>query len=201
MRGVVAYYSSGRPSLREAAGSGAGVADRREVDAEHTIAPVQRNALLRRLTRLTRDEDVAEDCLQSAFVRLEEYRRHTRVDNVVGFLACAARNIALDEARKSRVRAKTSSGVYELLENCQDDQPLQDEALIARERLSCARAVLTELPERTRTAFLMHRLTRAKYREIAVELGISVSAVEKHIARAALALAKSIEQEGDAMEL
>jgi RNA polymerase sigma-70 factor (ECF subfamily) len=40
----------------------------------------------------------------------------------------------------------------------------------------------------------MHRLDGRKYREIAVMLGISQSAVEKHIAKASLLLAGSIEE-------
>lgn len=158
------------------------------------IGAAERVELLRQLTRLTRNVDFAEDCLQSAFARVEEYRRHAAIENEIGLLARVARNIAIDETRKVRVRAGTGC-VSELPEDFRDAQPLQDEVLVARERLSRARAVLNELPERTRTVFLMHRFSRLKYREIAVELDISVSAVEKHIARASLALANSVDQE------
>jgi RNA polymerase sigma-70 factor (ECF subfamily) len=151
--------------------------------------------LIRSLARVTRDTDSAEECLQAAFVRLEEYRQTKSVVSEVRFLARAARNIAIDELRKSRVRASTADHVRASLQAYQDNQPLQDEVLVTRERLTRARDVLESLPERTRTIFLMHRFTRVKYREIASEIGISVSAVEKHIAKAALALAESIEQE------
>jgi len=162
------------------------------------VSSSEREGLIRSLSRLTRDVDAAEDCLQAAFVRLEEYRQRQHVESDVRFLARAARNIAIDEVRKARVRAVAAGDIRDLLENYQYNQPLQDEVLVARERLSRAKAVLESLPERTVTVFMMHRFTRAKYREIAVELGISVSAVEKHIARASLALAESIEQEDDA---
>lgn len=52
---------------------------------------------------------------------------------------------------------------------------------------------LEQLPERTRTIFLLHRIEGRKYREIAETIGISQSAVEKHIARAALFLAERME--------
>ena len=39
----------------------------------------------------------------------------------------------------------------------------------------------------------MHRVEGLKYREIAAELGITVSAVEKHVAKAALFLAAWVE--------
>lgn len=74
----------------------------------------------------------------------------------------------------------------EILSRIADAKPLQDEVLIARKRLESVRAAIDALPPRTREVFLMHRLEGAKYREIAIALGMSQSAVEKHIARAAL---------------
>jgi RNA polymerase sigma-70 factor (ECF subfamily) len=165
------------------------------------ITAKDRESVIRNLRRFTRDIDAAEDCFQAAYIRLEEYRRTEAVDSDVRFLARAARNIAIDEVRKVKVRGDSLTGLRAQMEDLQSTQPLQDEVLVLRERLSSARCVLEALPERTRTIFMMHRFTRAKYREIAIEFGISVSAVEKHIAKASLALAESIEHEDEAMEL
>jgi len=55
------------------------------------------------------------------------------------------------------------------------------------------KAGLEKLPPRTREILLMHRLNNLTYSEIASRLGISSSAVEKHIAKAAVFLAKWIE--------
>jgi RNA polymerase sigma-70 factor (ECF subfamily) len=162
-----------------------------------TIGKGERLGLLKRLTRLTRNVDTAEDCLQSAFLRLEEFRRTGAVENEVGFLAHAATNIAIDEARRRKTRAEVGDGL-ELLRYVRDAQPLQDEVLLARERLSRAGEALERLPERTRDVFLMHRFARLKYRDIAARLGISVSAVEKHIAKASLALAACVHEDQDA---
>lgn len=175
--------------------SRAGVESRSAV-AIMPVSATERRSLLRRLTRLTRNEDAAEDCLQAAFVRLEEYRRHTPVDNVMGMLSRTARNIAIDEARKAQVRASPDCSA-DLLDNYRDESPLPDEVLIARERLCRARAILDALPERTRAAFMMHRFSGLKYREIAEQFGVSVSAIEKHIARAAHALASSVDGDAD----
>jgi RNA polymerase sigma factor (sigma-70 family) len=41
-----------------------------------------------------------------------------------------------------------------------------------------------DLPERTRTVFVLRRLEGQSYREISLRLGLSVSAVEKHMLRA-----------------
>lgn len=165
-----------------------------------TITARERDDLIRSLRRFTRDAEVAEDCFQSAFVRLEEYRRTHEVQSDVRFLARAARNIAIDEARKRRVRSDMAPDVRSLIEDAHGAQLPADEVLMVRERLTRACAVLDALPERTRTIFLMHRFTRTRYREIAEQFGVSVSAVEKHIAKAAQALARSIEQDNEGTE-
>ena len=69
-----------------------------------------------------------------------------------------------------------------------DEQPMQSEMLAARERLENVLAGLDSLGARTREIFLMHRISGLKHRDIAARLGITVSAVEKHIAKASLFL-------------
>lgn len=56
-------------------------------------------------------------------------------------------------------------------------------------------AALDSLGPRTREIFLLHRLDGLKYREIAAQLDITVSAVEKHIAKASLFLVNWVEGE------
>jgi RNA polymerase sigma factor (sigma-70 family) len=51
------------------------------------------------------------------------------------------------------------------------------------------------LPERCREVFLLHRVENLSYSQIATRCGISVSAVEKNIARACLLLGAAIGRE------
>lgn len=148
--------------------------------------------LVRRVARATGKPDEAEDYLHSAFLKLEAYRLHKPVDNPDGFLVKVAANIALDDGRHERVKAEIGRSIYDLV-NLVDLQPLQDEALAACNRLERVKVGLDALTPRTRTIFLMHRVGGMKYREIAAQLGITVSAVEKHIAKAALFLADWVE--------
>jgi RNA polymerase sigma-70 factor (ECF subfamily) len=152
-----------------------------------------RQRMLLSLTRVAGDPAAAEDCLQTAHVRLAEFRRSRTVVNEKGFLVHTARNIAIDEARRARTRAEAPGGIDAVME-LRDDRPLQDEVLLARERLARVREALASLPERTRDIFLMHRLAGLKYREIAERVGVSVSAVEKHIAKATLRLAEHLSE-------
>ena len=72
-----------------------------------------------------------------------------------------------------------------------DVQPSAEHALIAKEQLELIRESLMRLPERTLLVFRRFRLEGVGQKHIAAELGISVSAVEKHLQRAYRALLES----------
>jgi RNA polymerase sigma-70 factor (ECF subfamily) len=56
-----------------------------------------------------------------------------------------------------------------------------ERVLLGKEKVVALKNALNELPERTRNVFLLHRFEEFKYREIAQQLGISMSSVEKHM--------------------
>lgn len=149
--------------------------------------PVSRelwNRLIREVRARTRGKSDAEELLHAAYLRLLRYRAQQTVDNVAAFLVRTAVNIGVDNYRHDRFIADVAPENAGLCEN----SPLQDEVLASRARLERVRQGLSRLTPRTREVFLMHRLDDMKYREIAERLGISQSAVEKHIAKAALFL-------------
>jgi RNA polymerase sigma factor (sigma-70 family) len=149
-------------------------------------------ALLGRVRRVTRRSPDAEDMLQSAILRMHEYAKLHTVDNPTAFIVRTARNLSIDAARQ----AKFVSGliVDARSELIADRSSIQDEVIAARIRLERVREAIQCLTPRTRTVFLMHRIDGLKYREIAAQLGITVSAVEKHIAKAAAHIAELAER-------
>jgi RNA polymerase sigma-70 factor (ECF subfamily) len=149
--------------------------------------PVNRefwDRLVREVRIRTRGRADPEELLHTAYLRLLRYRAQHAVENVGAFLVRTAVNIGVDNYRHDRFIADVSPEDSGAREN----SPLQDEVLAARVRLDRVREGLSRLTPRTREVFLMHRLDGMKYREIAEQLGISQSAVEKHIAKAALFL-------------
>lgn len=140
--------------------------------------------LIKQVRSRTRGRGDAEELLHAAYLRLMGYRARQTVENVPAFLVRTAVNIGIDNYRHDRFLAPISPDEMGTCEN----SPLQDEVLAARARLERVREGLSRLTPRTREIFLMHRLDDMKYREIAERLGISQSAVEKHIAKAALFL-------------
>lgn len=142
--------------------------------------------VLARIKRRTRSAEDAEDLLQSAYLRLFAYRAEHEVREPVAFLVQTAARLAVDRHRQKR---RVSGQPLESLEgSLEDNRPLQDEVLAARQRLRRVQAGLDRLTPRTRQIFLMHKVQGMKLREIAAELGITQGAVEKHIAKAVLFL-------------
>lgn len=142
--------------------------------------------LLARIRRRTRDDQDAEDLLHSAWLRLFAYRAEHEVHQPSGFLVRAAANLAVDKHRQGKRLAREPIDAFEA--GLGDDSPLQDEVLASRERLRRVQAGLERLPPRTRQVFVMHKVEGMKLREIAATLGITQSAVEKHVAKAVLFL-------------
>lgn len=139
------------------------------------------HTIFRRVARRTRGY-ADEDCVQTAFLRFQNYSAANPVRNPAAFLVQTAVNVWRDQYRHESLLETTGFGNEDY--QAEADAPLQDDVIIARERLKRVCAGLDHLPPRTREVFLLHRVEELKCKDIAKQLGISPSAVEKHIAKA-----------------
>jgi RNA polymerase sigma-70 factor (ECF subfamily) len=143
-------------------------------------------ARLRRFVRaFVESREDAEDVIQEAYLRVLSYSAKHDVEHPERLLFSTARNLAVDARRRRKVRERTAAQLA-VLEACAIDFPASDEVADAQQRLMRVEAAISQLPARCREVFLLHRLDGMSYSEIATHCGISVSAVEKHIARACL---------------
>lgn len=144
------------------------------------------------LRRQGQSRDDADDLIQEAFLRLHVYCQDGEVQQQEAFLTRTVLNLSVDLHRKAHRDLYTEEPVETL--PIIDIRPTPDEDLAAAQRLTKAGAVLESLGPRTREIFLMHRLEGYGCSQIAAKFGISVSAVEKHIARAVLSLMDVVER-------
>jgi RNA polymerase sigma-70 factor (ECF subfamily) len=72
------------------------------------------------------------------------------------------------------------------------DEPDAVQALAARQRLTAILAALAQLSPQTQRVFRMHKLEGLSHSEVAAALGISRSAVEKHMIAALRRLAETL---------
>lgn len=133
----------------------------------------------------------ADDLIQDAFLRLEIYRAAKPVEHPDRFLVRTALNLSIDAARR-RQRSPIVDVDPETLEVV-DKTPRADEVLVARERLERLEAGFAALDGKTRSMLLAQKLGGLTMAELARRHGVSVSAVEKRIARGIVFLMKWME--------
>ena len=138
--------------------------------------------------RVGREE--AFDLTQEAFTRMLRTVAFERVDNPRAYIFRAAHNLVIERARQ---RKRKGTGLFVFDEG--RDAPTGPEQTFAMEASDLRRGLrraLLAMPRRTRRIFLMHRLRRQTYREIAEEIGIREQGVEYHMMRALARCRKAI---------
>ncbi len=129
------------------------------------------------------DREVAADLTQDAFVRFAEQGAQAAVMHDRSYLYRTAQNLAIDHVRRAD-RQRTDVTAHEDLAEIPEGLPSPEDIVNARERLDQLRAAIQELPQRTRQVFVLTRIEELTYYSVAMRLGISESAVQKHLATA-----------------
>lgn len=152
---------------------------------EEHAAPLRRFAWYK-----TGDWQMAEDLAQDAFLKLWKHCAEVPFDKAKGFLYTVANNLFLDQTRKQKVALK-----FRQNENAAPVAyaPSADFDLEMREYRQKLESAISELPETQRVAFLMNRIDKMTYADIAARLDISVKAVEKRMHLALLHLRESMD--------
>ena len=140
--------------------------------------------LRRYLGRTLRHDDDADEIAQEAMLRIWNSRGSVDLDTARPLLFRIAANLAIDRQREHRRWRFTDIADTQ----AQAETIQADHALAAREEFSAITAAIAVLPENCRTAFVRSRIDGKKHAEIAAEMGISKSMVEKHVAEAAFRL-------------
>lgn len=135
------------------------------------------------LSRRGREREEIEDLMQDAAVRLLEYCEDGGdVREPEAVLVRTVQRLAMNLDRDGHADLYVENRVEEL--NLIDLEPGPEEVLSAEQCLDILRKTLDAVSRRTREVFFMHRLHGFSYAQIAKQLGMPVSTVEKHVARA-----------------
>jgi RNA polymerase sigma-70 factor (ECF subfamily) len=146
-----------------------------------------RPSLLRFFRRRTPSAAVAEELVQDLFVRLLRRSDLFQLENIDGYVFEAASNLARDRARRDAARGAGRHVRLDGLE-MQSGEPTAEQIVDDRRRVERLYEALEALPHRTRAVLILNRFEGMTYQQIASALGISVSAVEKHMVKALSAL-------------
>lgn len=141
-----------------------------------------RRSLIERLVRArTGDPCEAEDVLQELWLKIERMRTGP-IHDPLSYLMKAALNLCVDRSTSSRRRAERERGWLDV-QPADREMPSLEDGICAQRELADVQKSLNEMPGHMAQALIMFRLEGLTQREIAGRLGMSVSGIEKLLAR------------------
>ena len=148
-----------------------------------------RTPLVKYFCRMVRDEALAEDLAQEAFLRVYNARHRYRPDaRFTTWLYRIATNLALNAIRDSKGRQRQdghgSNEDGERSFEFVDPRTSVEQQLIETDRGRMIREAIEALPENQRAAVILHKYQDVDYRQIAGILKVSESAVKSLLFRA-----------------
>ncbi|WP_228765868.1 sigma-70 family RNA polymerase sigma factor [Sphingopyxis solisilvae] len=143
--------------------------------------PAEHARLLRYFNRRV-GRDAAPDLVQEVFARMFGSGALDRIDNPPAYLTRIARNLLIDRARHKR----RDCTIFFPLDENRDAASRAEQTwrIEAADLLRLYRQAARAMPRKTRRVFVMHRLRRMTYKQIAEQVGISIATVEYHMMRA-----------------
>jgi len=132
--------------------------------------------------RLVRDRDEAADLLQDAYCRLLETGGWAASRNPRAYAVQTIRNLAISSMRRARIvdfrQLVEADGLA-----AADDHPDAFRIVAGREALARAGAALNAMPARCSEVVVRCRVEEQSPRSVATTLGLSLSTLEKRLAR------------------
>jgi RNA polymerase sigma-70 factor (ECF subfamily) len=170
-----------------------------DIGFNYLITKYQRQ-IVHFMFRMVHNQAVAEELAQEVFLRVyrsrETYRAEARFST---WLYRIATNLGVNHARDTK-HERAAQNVYldqpdpetGSTPDVADSTPTVEFELLKDERLRAIRAHVLELPERQRTAVLMHKYQSMDYKQIGEVLKLSESATKSLLFRAYQTLRESL---------
>jgi RNA polymerase sigma-70 factor (ECF subfamily) len=151
--------------------------------------------LKRYIARLMRKPEDVEDLVQDSYLRIIEAGSRGEITHPRAYLYRIAHNLALNSA------ARKSNTVVDYIEDLlgADDQlgsASLEEEVMAQESFEMFCRAVAELPEQCRKVLVLRKVYGYSQQDVADSLGISISTVEKHLAKGALRCHLYMEEHG-----
>lgn len=144
--------------------------------------------LRRLLERKLGNQHEAEEIAHDAYLKLCQIGHTDEIQDLRKYLFTMSIRLALNVLRRRKIEKK-----YDKIEDGVDNiSPY--EILLAELKLEAVKEALTELPDKTRYIFLLHRFEGLTYPEISNKLGLSVKSIEYHMNRALEKVMMTVEE-------
>jgi RNA polymerase sigma-70 factor (ECF subfamily) len=158
------------------------------------------NLLCNYASTFTRDADASEDLVQDLFVKIWEQRRGLLKEaSIRYYLFTAVRNNCITWLRREKLSATVQWTDNETIADtiCFLEEPAGEEM---DEKLLLKQAI-ARLPPKCREVFLLSRVGKLSYKEIATNLDISTKTVENQLGKALKMLRAFLKESGVVLTL
>jgi RNA polymerase sigma-70 factor, ECF subfamily len=172
------------------------------MDAFDVLLNKYRKPIVHFMFRMVHNQAVAEELAQEVFLRVyrsrETYRAEARFST---WLYRIATNLGVNHARDTR-HERTAATIYldavdaetGTTPDVADDTPSAETDLLQKERMNAIRQHVMALPERQKTAVLMHKYEGMDYKQIGEVLKLSESATKSLLFRAYQTLREKLKE-------
>lgn len=140
-------------------------------------------ALKRYVKRMLHVESDVEDVVQEAFLRAYKAEGGADIRQPKSYLFRVAKHVALGQIRQKANRPTDYIEDSDPASILTEAWTLEDEVL-AQERLGIHCMAVAALPPKRRKVYLMRKVYGMAHKDIAESLGITISTVEAHLAKA-----------------
>ncbi len=128
---------------------------------------------------LSGDMQWSEDLVQDVFLQVWEKRFDIREETIKPFLYVVARNFFLKDARKKKYALEFISTQDNFTDYESPEYKLEMDEFHRK-----LQKAIAGLPEKCRSIYLMNRIDKLTYKQIAVNLSVSEKAIEKQMSKA-----------------
>ncbi|NQW36071.1 MAG: sigma-70 family RNA polymerase sigma factor [Flavobacteriales bacterium] len=118
----------------------------------------------------------AEDIVQESFIKLWQKCADVVLEKAKSFLFTVATNMFLNEKNHEKVVLR-----YQQIPQNDTNVETPEFVMLEKEYMDKLQTTLSDLPDGQREVFLLNRIEKKTYKEIADLLGLSVKAIEKRM--------------------
>lgn len=144
--------------------------------------------------RLTGSRDQAEDLVHDVYTRLFRDDSWRAIDHPAAYVLRMIRNLGIQRLRRARIVNIASIANLDELEHA-DAAPDPFDRVLARHEFRRLLNAIRELPARCRDVMILRRFEDLPPREVASRLGLSLSTMEKRLARGLFLLTQALQRE------
>ncbi len=134
------------------------------------------------------DDQTANDVAQDAFITLWKNCSKVTLETAKAYLYKVANNLSMSLKRHEQVKLKYTNQTVKIDQT--DESP--EFLMLENEFMDQLNSAISTLPDKQREVFLMNRIEKLTYKEIAEINGVSQKAIEKLMHKALLKLRSQI---------